>query len=285
MKKIKLEKMRCLDTVTSTQKSRPCFVSAGSGLILHQNHFYVVADDELSLGIFPHQGDALGKFVPVMNGELPLGHRERKKAKPDFESLILLDNDRLLVLPSGSKENRHLAIIYHLDANRTEVLDLSVLYLALEKEFSELNLEGAVIKGHDLLLFQRGNGAKKENAVITVELDSFLNGQLNLKKIKHYQLGEIKKTPYSFTDAAIDDQGHLYFLAAAEASDSTFEDGAFLGAIIGRFDTSGKIIETIELEIKHKPEGLAFDHDGFFYLVTDGDDITKASVLYKGKYH
>jgi hypothetical protein len=64
------------------------FLSAASGLVRVGERFYVVADDELQLGMFTAGSAAPLRLVRLFEGELPAGARKRKAVKPDFESLL-----------------------------------------------------------------------------------------------------------------------------------------------------------------------------------------------------
>ena len=49
---LSLQRLRELDLEAPSEPGRPAFVSAASGLVCVGNYLYVVADDELSLGVF-----------------------------------------------------------------------------------------------------------------------------------------------------------------------------------------------------------------------------------------
>ena len=66
------------------------YVSAASGLVRTGGHMYVAADDERELAVFPATGDAPGRLVRFLPGELPADPEERKRDKPDVEALALL---------------------------------------------------------------------------------------------------------------------------------------------------------------------------------------------------
>lgn len=70
-------------------------LSAASGLVRLGQRLYVVADDELHLGIFKDstvtgQAPSKGKLLRLLEGDLPNKMEKRKKAKPDLETLALL---------------------------------------------------------------------------------------------------------------------------------------------------------------------------------------------------
>jgi len=69
-------------------------------------------------------------------------------------------------------------------------------------------------------------------------------------------LPKIKNVPATFTDAILVDD-KIYFLAAAEDTTSTYDDGAVLGSIIGTIDlTTMKLENYIQISDNHKFEGL-----------------------------
>lgn len=48
----------------------------------------------------------------------------------------------------------------------------------------------------------------------------------------------------------------LVFTASAEASQSTYEDGAILGSVVGTIDRGGEVRRLRTLDRKHKVEGV-----------------------------
>lgn len=250
------------------------YITAASGLTLVNDRFYLVADDELGIVSLDMNGN--GKFIKVFEGKLPEEKKERKKLKPDFESLLYLPaRNALLCLPSGSRPNRVRAAVVSLEGNVQELM-LENVMTELGAIFPELNIEGAVLLNEKIRLFQRGNGSLHQNAIIDLNLNSFLKDEIKDIKIKEITLPPLM----SFTDAGIFNEV-CWFIAVAENTESTYLDGEFMGAMLGKLSTDGKVIATWPLDIKSKPEGIAFK-DSKFYLVTDDDDRTKPSKLYSG---
>ncbi len=132
-----------------------------------------------------------------------------------------------------------------------------------------------------LRLFQRGNGRKNQNGTIDVNLADLLVEKITISFVKHMELGKHNGENLSFTDATLFNN-QIYFLAVAEASESTYLDGEFKGSGLGIMDLKGKIIGIEPLNLKHKPEGLCIDGDSFF-VVTDDDDRAMPAQLFKGK--
>src|SRR5262245_48623060 len=119
---IRLTKIRQLDVAPSPDAGAIEYLSAASGLIRAGSFLYVVADDELHLGVFGATDNNPGRLVRLLDGELPAPKAERKKLKPDFEALTLLPasakfpDGAILALGSGSTPNRRLGVLLGLDA-------------------------------------------------------------------------------------------------------------------------------------------------------------------------
>lgn len=257
------------------------YIAAASGLVLAQNRFYLVADDENGIMGINKDLKSSGEIYEVFPGLLPEDKNERKKLKPDFEGMVHLPQmNALLCLPSGSKKNRSRGALVSLTDHKITEVSFKNVYQKLEDIYPELNIEGAVLVGEDIRLFQRGNGKLHQNAVIDINLKSFLNDQMKDLNAINISLGKFKGIPLSFTDASLFNN-KCYFVAVAENSESTYADGEFVGSILGELSETGEIISTTPLELDSKPEGLAFDQHNF-YLVTDDDDRTKPSRLFQG---
>lgn len=237
-------------------------VSAASGLVCHDDHFFVISDDEnFLLEIYP--GGQMKRHT-LIEGKLPEDSKSRKKLKSDFESLAIYES-LILAVPSGSKPNRMTCASYDLKSNKVTLVDLTSLYTELLKTFSELNIEGSFFKDDDLYLFQRGNGKEAKNGIIIVDWKS-----LQIKSIKLIDLGFLKNVPLGFTDACLYENS-IYFLAVAEDTESTYDDGSFIGAVIGTMDLSLNILSLRPIAIQHKPEGIWKTANKTF-LVTDADN-------------
>ncbi len=255
------------------------YIAAASGLVLVNDKFYLVADDELSILGLDCNLKTPGEVYQVFQGELPEDKKERKKLKPDFECLLYLDEiNSLLCIPSGSKKNRHKGALFDLNDYSVTEMSFKDVYKELDDLYPELNLEGAVIIGENIRLFQRGNGELHQNAIIDMNLKKFLKDKTKDLKTLEVKLGKLKNIPLSFTDAALNNDT-IYFTAVAENSESTYLDGEFIGAVLGEMNLAGEVIRMTPLDITSKPEGLAFSGKSF-YVVTDDDDRKKPSLLF-----
>lgn len=253
------------------------YIAAASGLVYQNGKFYVVSDDELSVVKFDLKGDF--EVLTLFKGTLPEETKARKKVKPDMESLVILPDQSVLCLPSGSKPNRVRGAIVFKD-NSVKELSFANIYGELLKRFPELNIEGAVVYQDMVRLFQRGNGSLHQNAVIDLKLADLLSDQVKDMNIIDVTIGTLNGIKLSFTDASFS-QGLFWFLAVAENSESTYLDGEFSGAVIGAMDLEGNIHFQEELDISQKPEGLVVREKDIF-IVTDADDRSKPSKLYSG---
>ena len=303
---IPTNKLRELHLNRATSESRAQFISAASGLVKVNSLLYVVADDEHHLGLFSADPALPGELVRLLGGALPDQPKERKRKKPDMETLMLLPafagypQGALLAMGSGSKPNRDRGVLLGLEASgrvgsATRLVDLGVLYDALRTEVDELNIEGAVIVGGRLVLLQRGNKGSA-NALIACELGSFIddlaaNNAPRLRTspdVRGIALGDIDSVPLTFTDAAVLPDGNLLFAATAENTDNSFDDGPCAGSAIGIIDALGNLKSIERLDTPHKVEGVAAttDADGIhLLLVTDADDAGQAACLLSAVLH
>lgn len=287
-----------LDVSRGTGGSR--HVSAASGLVRTGGHIYVAADDERGLAVFPASGDAPGRLVRFLPGDLPADPEQRKRHKPDVEALALLPagpgspGGALLALESGSRPNRRGGVLWELDAGGALTgdprrLDLAALYTALAADIPDLNIEGATVAGDQLVLFQRGNGRAGVNATIGLDLASALNavrdGALSpagLIDIHRHDLGEVDGVRLCFSDAtAVGDAGVL-FSAVAEAGEDTYRDGLCAGAAVGILRPDGKLGWIRPLDLPAKVEGIEAHRAGTgldLLMVADPDDHTTPAPL------
>ncbi len=273
-------------------------IYAASGLTKLDDFFYVVADDENLLYRF-NLKTTLFERIMVLETILPADPKERKKLKSDWESIAHFSEETglngLLAVPSGSKENRQKGFFISLTSKQAKPIDIdfSKIYQYLNKIFPDLNIEGSTIKGSNLVLLQRGNAKSNQNALIFLDLEKTISAiqttqtlqSESILDISHYEIGSIENSPLSFTDAFSID-GFIFYLAVCEETQSTYEDGPFKGAVLGRINTNGKIDMNWKINCPFKPEGLWIEKlNGFYqiYLVTDADSREQHSGLYFGQ--
>jgi hypothetical protein len=298
---VTLKKIRELNLTAPSRPGRPSHMSAASALVVVKSFQYVVADDELHLGVFPAQGTAPGQLFRMFEGNLPRDKSDRKKVKPDLEALVLLPSfsdlahGALLAVGSGSRGNRMQGVLLALDrqgALRGEprLIDLSPLFGAIEKHVDDLNIEGAVVVGDRFVLLQRGNKGGGLNALVTMSLNDVL-GALGAGDsivpvpfdVRTYELGAIDGVPLCFTDGAALPDGRIVFSAVAEDTDNSYSDGPCAGAAVGVLGSDGHLQNLERLVPGAKAEGIAAHVDGSriqLQLVTDADDYKVPASLY-----
>lgn len=164
-----------------------------------------------------------------------LNEQVKKKQKLDLEAITQHDGI-LYLFPSGSQHNR--VTQFTVDPNDkflTLKNNIGELYTRLREAFNiseeDFNIEGAVFDRDTLLLFNRGNGPNEMNGIIRV-FEKESNIPPSFAPIK---LPQINGNSAGFTDAALVN-GKIFFLAAAEAGKSSFDDGEIGGSQVGVID-------------------------------------------------
>jgi hypothetical protein len=259
----------------------------------------VVADDELHLGIFRATGRDPGELVRLFDGALPLPKAERKREKPDLEALTLLPpsddfpHGAMLALGSGSTRNRQRGVVLGLDAQgalreQPKIVDLTSVLSTLSA-LRELNIEGAVVCGDEMRLFQRGSKGDSPNVIIRFSLPAFLaalsgtSHMIEPLSTQSIDLGGIDGVPFTFTDAAALPGGEVVFTAVAEDTADSYNDGPCGGAIIGILDRENRVRRLLRLGVPLKIEGVDARTDGdiiSLLLVTDADDPSIPAGLF-----
>ncbi len=292
-KRVTSIRIRKLDLNHALDSRGYAHLAAASGLVIRDGKIYVIADDELSLGIFSLNHEEPGEVIRLAQGELPLDPKLRKQVKPDWESLVALPDARgLLAIPSGSTERRNHGVWIGFENARPlllHTLDWSPLYTKLRSDYSELNIEGAAFLGDAIFLLQRGNGELGQNALIKLDAHGFLDACCREPRVipaavwraaYPVSLGALEGVPLSFTDLSVDQKGRLVFLAAAEGSQSTYLDGECSGSVVGRLSCLGVVTDLEIIDARIKAEGIAYLGDRVF-CVTDADDPTSPAELYE----
>jgi hypothetical protein len=252
-------------------------ISSASGIVLQDNSLFIISDNSGFLYEYNMHSLHLKQHVLIDNSKENI----LKKNKPDFEAITLNGNE-LHVFGSGSTKKRNRQLIFNTKTKQTSEVNLEPLYQKIKKEShisnDDLNIEGALYYKDNLHLFQRGNGANAKNGIAIVNN----NGNINFQNIK---LPKIKHVETSFTDAILV-HNKIYFLASAEDTISTYDDGEVLGSIIGCIDIeSFKIDFTIQISNSHKFEGITLfkksESHLEFLLCEDNDTEELETKIYK----
>lgn len=255
-------------------------IGSASGLVYKDNSLFIISDNSSFLYDYKIQENKLTKIKLFENSQENIP----KIDKFDFESLALKGN-KLHLLGSGSTSKREKRITYNLETGAIIEKDLSKLYKSLKETTSisdeDLNIEGAFFYNEKWYLFQRGNGANSRNGIFkTKSLET--ESQTQFVKV---QLPKIKHVETSFTDAILVED-KIYFLATAENTTSTYDDGEILGSLIGRMDSQNFEIEfTQKISYTQKFEGLTLykktASEIQFLLCEDNDSDLLETNIYK----
>jgi len=226
-------------------------IGSASGLLYHNDLLYIISDNSTFLYEYNIPNEKLNKIplVDYPQENIP------KKDKPDFEAITYY-KDAVVLLGSGSTKKRNLSFLNSSEYDSVKQNKIVDLYQKIKQQLNiadnELNIEGFIINRNNLYLFQRGNGIDGKNGIITV-YNSRNESEIGFTI---YYLPKIKNVPTTFTDAILIDET-IYFLAAAENTNSTYDDGEVMGSIIGTIDLKTmKLTNSIQISNQHKFEGL-----------------------------
>ena len=240
---------------------RPAHVRAASSLSAVGDALVIIQDDANFLGALRSADDRVGAVT------LPAGReglrqfddlRGNKRFKLDLESSVATTDGgevTLYAFGSGSTAVREHVVIargWERGAITVEMIEAPALYGTLRAASgfagSELNVEGAALRGDELWMFGRGNGAARGgliplNATCVLPwrsvLDSLMSrGAVALPepaRIVRYDLGALGGIPLGFTDAAAIPNGFLYSAAAEDSADAV-SDGPVHGSCLGVID-------------------------------------------------
>lgn len=267
-------------------------VRAASALRRVGDTLYVVQDDVNVVAAVRGAGAAVPVLLPRGAGGLRTFGDERgnKRDKLDLEACAHLPDGRLLLVGSGSLPAREVLVVLDPTAaaatSAPRVVDASALYRRLHAAHalagSELNLEGAVVVGPTLRLFQRGNGAARDGRLpVDASVDLVLADVLRwldhggpvpaLGHVVQYDLGRAGGGRLGFTDAAALPAGwsrlvpvaaaEVAFLACAEASADAISDGEVTGCVLGWIGPDGgagtaTVVDADGADVTIKLEGL-----------------------------
>ena len=253
-------------------------LGATSGLIYLNQDLFLIGDNSGFLYKYNIENKNLFKF-PILENAID---NIEKKDKPDFES-ITLKNNKLHIFGSGSTKKRDLKVIFDLETHDFEDKNLSDFYDKLKQNSdfnnSDLNIEGAFYQNDNLYLFNRGNGDTSLNGIF------IYNKEFDNVIFKKFSLPVINNIEASFTDAILLDN-NIYFLACAENTSNTYDDGEIYGSILGIIDfETFEITNTIQITDNQKFEGLTFfsqqENEINFLLCEDNDTEELVSNIYQ----
>jgi hypothetical protein len=285
---------------------RPRRVRAGSALVSFAGRLVVVQDDSSFLAyVDPRSGRVDSLTLPWAPSDARQFDdiRGNKRDKLDLEAALALpgaDGELLVAFGSGSLPVRERIVVVD-GASQVRVVHAAALYATLRdaKAFSgsELNIEGATLHGDDVLLFQRGNGARRDhlapvNATCRLDARELLRHVVDagplpaMRDIRVYDFDASGATGLTFTDATTRrETSTVFFCAAAEDSPDVIRDGEVSGVALGEMDPTGSsrlvytwLVDGMGVRSVDKVEGLAW-HGERLYGVVDRDDPEVAADL------
>jgi hypothetical protein len=294
---LRLASLRTLDLDHDTSSH----LSAASGLVRIGCWCYVVADDELALGVFEYDGTKPGKLLPLFEGELPRGKKARKAVKPDLEVLLRLPPDvdwphgALLALGSGSRPNRERGVLLLLDADGAisappRVIDAASLFSALRAAWPVLNLEGAALQGDTLWFCARASRDEPRNALLGLPYaplraglrDGMLSSPVDPPTLRVLMLACVDGIAFGVTDLVALPDGRFAFCAVTEDSRDSYHDGPCSAAALGVLAADGALERFARVDPPFKIEGLdvRVEPTGLqCWLVSDADDAGQPAHL------
>jgi hypothetical protein len=258
-------------------------IGSASGFFFQNDFLYLIGDNSGFLYEY-NISDTNFKKYPLIRDP---SENIVKKDKPDFESLTHYQ-DTLYIFGSGSTTKRNAMIEFDLKTRKKTMTNNLVDLYAVMQSFGyikseDFSLEGVTYDGENWYLFNRGNGSANKNVIFTLHAKK-LNEEFSLLS-NDYKLPKIKGVRTSFTDAVLIDE-KIYFLATAENTTSTYDDGEILGSIIGRIDIETMRIDFMQkISLSNKFEGLTLFSKNKkqiqFLLCEDKDTDTLESRIYK----
>ena len=258
-------------------------LGSASGLLYTNNSVLAIGDNSSYLYEYQMDSKELKKYPLLENASETIA----KNIKPDFEAITQYEKT-IYIIGSGSTENRTKMVeINATTKEKIAEIDLSNLYTSMQS-FGEINsedfnIEGVIYNGKEWFFFNRSNGKKSKNIIFTVSGTNLVDDFSILSNF--YKLPKIKGVETSFTDAVLVDD-KIYFLATAEDTTSTYDDGEVLGSIIGSIDLeSMKMKTTKKITDSAKLEGLTVfeksDKEITFLICEDNDTEVQESNIYK----
>ena len=253
-------------------------IGAASGVVFHNNSLFIISDNSSFLYHYNLSDKILDKIKLFEDSQESIA----KKDKADFEAITLFDN-KLYIFGSGSTKRRNNSVTFHLENKEVKEKDLSKIYKRLIESISiadnELNIEGVIITADTIYFFQRGNGTNAQNGVFCYDKKS------KMVQFRLITLPNINGIQATFTDAILV-EGTIYFLAAAENTTSTYNDGEIEGSLIGSIDLMTLQLKShIQISTKHKFEGLTLYKKTAIQiellLCEDNDTEELVSTIYK----
>lgn len=255
-------------------------LSSLSGLAEYNNLLFTVSDEFYSVTVTDLQQQYQYDFNEEQNRQLiAMDFQERKKWKPDFESLsVVTANGKtyLHLMPSFSKPQRAVGFLLELDGqNRgcqksffasAQAIDYKCLLDAGLKFNLDMNIEGHVFRDTQLWLFNRGNLTSPSQLIECVY--DWKNFKPKINRIFDVDLGEFDGLKLQWTDALLKSSEEIIFSATVEKSENSYDDGEVLASFVGEFNLSTLKVRNVKKMIdKVKIEGIALIQEDLAFCI------------------
>ncbi len=199
----------------------------------------------------------------------------------DVDNVLLLCifavDGGLLAMGSGSRATRERGVLVARDESTT-VIDTAPPCEVPRATFPQLNLEGGVLRGGELVLLQRGNRSDRRNALVFVAGDDLRSALTTHRfvptvapRVVDLGFGDHDDVSWSGTDLALLADGDPLASVVLEDTSDAYADGACLGSALARTRNDGTLRGLRRVDIAAKNEGIALD-DRTIWTVTDADD-------------
>lgn len=240
-------------------------ISAASSLLSIDGRLFVVNDDQYGLYELK-EGEKWAAYHWQEAPDLPSDHLKRKKVKPDFEALLwpFFNEEEVLLVPSGSRKNRMMGLIFNLTSNTFTPFDLNDFFLNLSLLVSSINIEGAAFFNGHIYFLNRGV-QNQLSTLIKIHPHTF-----EILALSTLDFGSIKETPLHGSELCVY-EGFLYALAVAEVTSNSYDDGAILGSAFYKISLETfQIIDQWIFDRPIKTEGLSRWQNNWI-VTTDSD--------------
>lgn len=202
---------------------------SGSALIFQEGKIFLIGDDSPSILCLDESWKELQHIQLLDYPHL----RIPKPEKPDLESAVLWKN-ALFLLGSGSKSPQR-DVIFKIDLSTlaVEKLNNTTQYQSIreQKQFCEMNIEGATLCRDKFLLFNRANTSQPNHVIITQP--DFLDVTSNVPfVIQEVELDD-QLAGYGISDAYYDEENDILLLSASlEETSNAYDDGTIKGSVL-----------------------------------------------------
>lgn len=273
----------------------PAYPSA-SGIEYYNNKFFIIGDDATQLLILDSNlttSDSM-RLYDGIEKKLP------KEIKSDLESASLTDDNRLLILGSGSKAPyRFKGWLIDPNKKSKDSLQLDTFYQRLALNgIKELNIEGATaIPGHFVLSSRGNKGYRKNHLIITDNRFWEKQSQCNINTMLS-GINTDSSTFSGISGMAFSGKSDLLILSVStEDTHNTIDDGAIGKSylwFISNFSSKRrwkavnptKVIDLSTIDPRFKGQKIESvcitkETSDFLHLVLAADNDNGSSTLFK----